>query len=100
MSKPLINSLLPEGITYSENGLIGMNTTASNYILSLLKQDTGTPIDLELLYISKLLKFRVLQIPIDFIQMGNIVPIKINSFSLIKSIRKLKGLKISKFKSA
>lgn len=100
MSKPLINSLLPEGITYSENGLIGMNSTASNYILSLLKQDTGTPVDLELLYISKLLKLRVLQIPIDCIQMGNIVPIKINSLSLIKSIRKLKGLKISKFNSA
>ena len=100
MEKPLINSLLPEGITYLENGLIGMSATASNYILSLLKQDTGTPIDLELLYISKLLKFRVLQIQIDFIQKENIVPIKTNSLSLIKSIRRLKGLKVSKFKSA
>ncbi|MDF2879856.1 MAG: glycosyl transferase family 2 [Clostridiaceae bacterium] len=99
ISKSLINSMLPEGITYSENGLIGMNSTTSNYILSLLKQDTGTPMDLEMLYISKLLKFRVLQIPIDFIQKENLVQKKINSLFLIKSLRKLKGLKISKFKS-
>lgn len=100
MEKPLVNSLLPEGITYSENGLIGMNSTASNYILSLLKQDTGTPIDLELLYIAKLLKLRVLQISVDSIQKENIVPLRVNSFALIKSIRRLKALKINKFKNA
>lgn len=99
IAKSLINSLLPEGIIYCENGLIGLNSTTSNYILSYLKQDTGAPIDIEVLYISKLLKFRVLQIPIKFVKKEAFTTANINSLSLIKSLRKLKNLNINKLKN-
>lgn len=57
--------LLPKGVKDAQTGLKVMNSTVANYIIPYLDVKRGLAIDLEMLYISKKLKFRVLQVEVE-----------------------------------
>lgn len=86
----LTKPLLPKGIYDSQTGLKCMTSNCSKLLLPYLHENTGLAIDLEMMYISKKLNLRALQLPVKCIdQEGSHVNIIKDSISFVKIILKL-----------
>jgi hypothetical protein len=94
--------LLPKGVKDAQTGLKVMNSTVANYIIPYLDVKRGLAIDLEILYISKKLNFRVLQMEVECMEregshvdlikdsiryIGSIFSILVSGFGQRKNIR-------------
>jgi len=83
----LTRKLLPRGIYDSQTGLKVMTSTAARYILGHLHTESELAADLEILYLAKLLKFRVLQLPVKCIDReGSHINIIKDSIHFLKAI--------------
>ena len=94
----LTKFLLPEGVYDSQTGLKALNSVCARHILHHLHADTGLAVDLEMLYLARILRFRVLQLPVTCIDReGSHVDIIHDSINFIKNIIRIprmnKGVK-------
>lgn len=60
----LTKRLLPKGIYDSQTGLKAMNSVVAHTLIDYMHEDIGLASDLEMLYLSKIFNFRVLQLPV------------------------------------
>ncbi len=86
----LTKNLLPEGVYDSQTGLKAFNALAARYIIGNLHQATELAIDLEMLFLAKKMRFRVLQKPVYCLDReGSHVNIVSDSIAFIKNIVKI-----------
>ncbi len=84
----LTSRLLPPGVYDSQTGLKAMNAVAARHILHHLHEENGLAIDLEMMYLARKLRFRVLQMPVVCIDReGSHVDIIRDSLRFLRSIR-------------
>lgn len=89
----LTKSLLPSGVHDSQTGLKALNSIAARHIIQSLHEETELAIDLEILYLAKVMNFRVLQQPVSCIDReGSHIRIIRDSISFIKNIIKIPRL--------
>ena len=85
--RSLTKPFLPKGVYDAQTGLKAIKSDAVKFILPYLKEKRGLAIDLELLYLCKKLKFRVLQIPVKCIDRdGSHVDIVRDSIRYLQSL--------------
>jgi len=83
----LTKSLLPLNVFDSQTGLKAMNSVAARSIFKHLHEETGLAIDLEILYLARLYRLRVKQLPVICIDReGSHVNIIKDSIHFIKSL--------------
>lgn len=88
--RSLTKSLLPNGVYDAQTGLKAMKFDTAKYIFPYLQVEQGLAIDLEMLYLAKKFKFRVMQMPVKCIDReGSHVDIVRDSIRYIKSIIKI-----------
>lgn len=89
----LTKSFLPEGVTDSQTGLKAINWDCAKYILPYLHENMQLAIDLEMMYIAKKLKFRVLQLEVKCIDReGSHVNLLKDSRAFVKNLSKIKKM--------
>ncbi|PZD94733.1 glycosyl transferase [Paenibacillus sambharensis] len=87
----LTRPLLPYGVYDSQTGLKAFNHAAAQNILPHLNVSSGLAIDLEMLYLAKKLRFRVLQLPVICTDRdGSHVRIVHDSLQFMKTLLKLR----------
>lgn len=94
----LTKRLLPAGVNDSQTGLKGMRNIVAKTLLSNMHIQNGLAADLEMLYLAKQFKFRVLELPVTcYDREGSHVNIIKDSLMFIKAIinipRQNKGIK-------
>jgi hypothetical protein len=78
---------LPVGVIDSQTGLKVMNAVAVRRIFPHLKEEFGLAVDLEMMFLAKKLRLRVLQIPVDCIDRdGSHVDVWRDSLRFIRSL--------------
>jgi len=88
--RTLTKPFLPEGVYDSQTGLKVMSSLAARTILSDLHENTGLAIDLEMLYLAKKFKFRVLQLPVRCVDReGSHVNVVKDSVAFLKTLLNL-----------
>lgn len=93
MKRLLTKRLLPPGVYDSQTGLKAMTSTTARYILGHLHVQSEFAADLEMLYLAKLMNFRVLQLPVKCIDReGSHIDIVRDSIHFLKSIFKIPRL--------
>lgn len=94
----LTKRLLPSGVNDSQTGLKGMRSIVAKTLLTNMHIQNGLAADLEMLYLAKKFKFRVLELPVTcYDREGSHVNIIKDSIMFIKAIinipRQNKGIK-------
>ena len=85
--RTLTKNMLPKGVYDSQTGLKAIKASSAKFILPYLSRSRGLAIDLELMYYAKKLNFRVLQLPVKYIDRdGSHVDVIKDSLSYLKNI--------------
>ncbi|WP_145409862.1 glycosyltransferase [Paenibacillus xylanexedens] len=83
----IIKPFLPEGVIDSQTGLKVFNSIAVKRLFPHLKEDLGLAVDLEMMFIAKRLRLRVLQLPVACIDReGSHIHVWKDSIRFLKSI--------------
>ncbi|MEY8739903.1 glycosyltransferase [Paenibacillus tundrae] len=83
----MIKPFLPEGVIDSQTGLKVLNSIAVKRLFPHLKENLGLAVDLEMMYIAKKLRLRVLQLPVACIDReGSHIHVWKDSIRFLKSI--------------
>lgn len=83
VSKPF----LPEGVIDSQTGLKVMSAVAVRRIFPHLKEEFGLAVDLEMMFLAKKLKLRVLQLPVECIDRdGSHIDVWRDSVRFVRSL--------------